>query len=363
MSDEMDATLDNEAEIDAYAQEKIIEEQRLEQQRKDEYEKNVSTVMFSKAKVKYICSPHSGSVLAEPEPDIVLDNNIKVCGVKCFMEYSTQNNDNVPYTIPVITDLLFDSGFNLNKELLGDIVKKIFFDSYNNIPDKIDCDMFCEILRKFYAPAYYFGQRLRKCACRGLVDELLRLIVRGCNPNTADGEGITSLHCACEFNRVTIIEKMYELIGSKLIIDPKDKYGWTPLYCAVHHGNIECVELLLRFNASVILPNSVGKSPLHCAVAQNRIDIFNILKESSSYNSDVVDYQDFTLAHEAGFKAYIEIFNEICALNSGYKLDRLGYSPQDYVDTILSDSVFGEENISREVSIELSNVDDMNLNK
>lgn len=367
MSDEAGETTDDAAAVDSDAQDKIIEAQRLAQQRKEAYEKNVSSVMFSKANVKYICSPHSGSVLADPEPDIALDINIKDCGIKYFMEYSTQNNNNIPYTIPVIADLLFGSGFNLDKELLNEVTKNLFFESQKYIPDTIDCDLYCEILRKFYAPAYYFGQRLRKCACRGLVDEFLRLIVRGCNPNTADGEGITSLHCACEFNRVTIIERMFihELIGPKLIIDAKDKYGWTPLYCAVHHGNAECVKLLLQYNASVVVPNAVGKSPLHCAVAQNRIDIFSILKDSPSYSNDVIDSQGFTLAHEAGFKAYLGMFNDSCALNSSVsiKLDRLGYTPQNYLDTILSDQIFEEGNISREISIDLSNVDDINYTK
>ena len=362
MSEETEAVTEDAAAIDADAQEKLLEAQRLEQLRKEEYEKNVSTVMFSKANVKYICSPHSGSILAEPEPDIALDNDIKECGVKYFMEYSAQNNDKIPYTIPVVTELLFGSGFNLDKKLLEDVVQKLFFGLHQNNPNKIDCDLFCEILRKFYAPAYYFGQRLRKCACRGLVDELLWLIVRGCNPNTADGEGVTSLHCACEFNRIRIIESMYELVGPKLVIDAKDKYGWTPLYCAVHHGNSECVKLLLEYNASAVAPNTIGKSPLHCAVAQNRIDIFNILKDSISYNNDVIDNQGFTLAHEAAFKAYLDIFNEICTQKSDMctKLDRLGYTAQNYVDTIFADNVFGEENISREVSLDLSNNDDMN---
>ena len=33
---------------------------------------------------------------------------------------------------------------------------------------------------------------------------------------------------------------------SLIIVDAKDKYGWTPLYCASHHGSMECAQLLLN---------------------------------------------------------------------------------------------------------------------
>jgi hypothetical protein len=51
------------------------EEIRLaELQRK--LEENISSVYFTKAKVKYICSPHSGSILANDGPIVSLNNII-----------------------------------------------------------------------------------------------------------------------------------------------------------------------------------------------------------------------------------------------------------------------------------------------
>lgn len=40
---------------------------------------------------------------------------------------------------------------------------------------------------------------------------------------------------------------------SELIVNAKDKYGWTPLYCACHHGSTECVTLLVKDLGKLLL--------------------------------------------------------------------------------------------------------------
>ena len=59
------------------------------------------------------------------------------------------------------------------------------------------------------------------------------------------------IHYASEFNKVEMIQALYAFKGG-LKVNAKDRLaGW--LYCAVHHGNAEAVELLLAapFNADV----------------------------------------------------------------------------------------------------------------
>jgi hypothetical protein len=55
--------------------------------------------------------------------------------------------------------------------------------------------IFLQFVQIFKAPAYNYGQHLRKNAGRGKVDELCHLIIRGCDSNTADGDGIYIYMC------------------------------------------------------------------------------------------------------------------------------------------------------------------------
>ena len=55
-----------------------------------------------------------------------------------------------------------------------------------------------------------------------------------------------------------------------LALDCRDKYGFTPLHCAVHHGNVECVHALLRLGADLMSRDNVEKTPLHAAAARGK---------------------------------------------------------------------------------------------
>lgn len=61
---------------------------------------------------------------------------------------------------------------------------------------------------------FYYGQRLRKYISRGMTDEAIKLIMRGCDVNTGDGEGLTSLHYAAQYNKPKPIEAILEHLGS-----------------------------------------------------------------------------------------------------------------------------------------------------
>ena len=67
---------------------------------------------------------------------------------------------------------------------------------------------FLSFVSSFYAPSYYYGQRLRRFAARGCIDDVLLLLARGCDVNTSDGEGLSSLHYASEFNKTEVIQAL-----------------------------------------------------------------------------------------------------------------------------------------------------------
>jgi ankyrin repeat protein len=201
-----------------------------------------------------------------------------------------------------------------------------------------------------------------------MTDQFCDLLIRGCNVNTADGEGLTSLHYAANYNKYKSIEAILHLIGSPiyyslllrvfshfnntnnriivnigpdsvknikgkqhkahhnefhLVVDAKDKYGWTPLYCASHHGSTECVKILLhelgtyhmtlkfitsnmllifKFSgADVTVRNNVGKTALHAAMGQNRSAIAELLVHAGA-SLNAKDSKGMTPLHECAYR-------------------------------------------------------------
>lgn len=78
---------------------------------------------------------------------------------------------------------------------------------------------------------------------------------------------------------------MFDLSGERLIINPRCKAGWTPLYSACHHNNIEIVRLLLDLDASTSITTNLQKSPLHAAAGQGFADIVQVLLDAGAYKS------------------------------------------------------------------------------
>lgn len=192
---------------------------------------------------------------------------------------------------------------------------------------------FLNFVSEFFAPSYYYGQRLRRFVARGCVDDALLLLARGCNVNTSDGEGLSSLHYASEFNKVEMIRQLHAFSQDGLKVNAKDKAGWTPLYCAVHHGSVEAVETLLgpSLKADVAASTILGKSPLHAAAGQGRLAIANILLENSA-DASQQDFKGMTPLHDAAYKLHEELYElikEHKTCDPGVK-EELGYTAEEF---------------------------------
>jgi len=353
----------NDVEIDPEEQARQDEARRLKEEAIiKEHEDNRARVAFTPAKVKYICSKHAGSILATSEPTLSklrTSNNYKDLIDKAsniFIQELTNQNRTDERTLPntVLADLLFNMGFDKNKDALQHIIDKLFIkqdndtnnDTNNNtnndinintetvfemndgttssttqlasevhLTEFIDQIQFCDIVTRFEAPSFFYGQRLRRNAGRGQVEEMVELIIRGCNPNTADGEGLTSLHYASEFNRLDVIRSLYDLCGDSLMLNPRDKYGWTPLYCAAHHGNSDVVKLLLELGADPSVSNVQLKTPLHCAASQGRRLICELLI-SAGASINAQDKHSVTPLHDCNFKGHYDLFEWLINGNS-----------------------------------------------
>jgi hypothetical protein len=182
------------------------------------------SVTFSKPSVKNVCSRHAGSILALDEPTVPPNPATIEVAKKVFraaLEVSSSGSDNSggksTLSHVMIYDLLISAKLvsdRHEKGIMIELMKRIYIG-----PSDMDEKAFLDFLTSFIAPAYYYGQRLRRNAGRGELTDFTELIMRGCDANTGDGEGLTSLHYACEYDRVNIIDALEGLAGKTLIVN------------------------------------------------------------------------------------------------------------------------------------------------
>ncbi len=318
---------------------------------------NIDRVKFIIPKAKQIVSPHSGSILSQPDPVAPLDPILRDNACVIFRAAVGSQSTVESATLP---EILLKCGFDYELDVLTKAVNKIYTG-----PKDLDETEFLAFLAKFHAPEYYYGQRLRRNAGRGQVAEVVELLVRNCDVNTGDGEGLTSLHYASEFNQSAVINAIVSTSAKskKLVVDCKDKYGWTPLYCAAHHGHLDCVTLLIELGANPLIKNSVGKNALHAACAQNRgliVDFLlrsalpkitntrasvsnirgSISSTSSSELAALLNAQDdrgMTPLHEAAYRGHGTLY-QILSRNANADLDALdamGHTAAEYLTDFL----------------------------
>lgn len=192
----------------------------------DEAVSNLQSVAFTVASTKTICSSHSGSILALDEAVVPLTTSKIDEAREIFRAASSAKDghlsgDTTKFVIDqsMIYDLLLSGGLVskiIDKQTIKDLICRLY-----KGPNSMEEDDYLAFLQKFQAPAYYYGQRLRRNAGRGELKDMSDLILRGCDVNTADGEGLTSLHYACEFNRPKILETLVALAGDELMINAK----------------------------------------------------------------------------------------------------------------------------------------------
>ena len=118
-----------------------------------------------------------------------------------------------------------------------------------------------------------------------------------------------------------------------MVLNAQDKYGWTPLHCAGHHGSLKCVQKLLTCNVDLRLKDKVGKTCLHFACAQNRSVIVPLLLQKDADLINVGDDMDMTPIHEAAYRGHMALYQELSKhpkadVSAKDKLDR---QPADYI--------------------------------
>jgi hypothetical protein len=308
------------------------------------YNNNVSRVKFAPASVKNVISKHKGAIIQEEGPLVHLSADVEEKTRKVFGSLLDEDSTVLPITR--VPELLIEAGFTQAEAKYVEKAVDNLIDAKLD-GDSLDVDAACKFAEKFQTPAYQYGQRLRRYAGRDCVEDVEAILARGCNPNAGDGEGLTALHYAAEFNKIEVIKTIRDVAGEALIVNAKCKYGWTPLHAASHHGNIESVELLLEMQADTEVPNKEQKTALHMAAAQGRIAICEMLIAAGA-QVNAQDCHGLTPLHDAAYKGHEECLDALSAVEGAdiSIQDKLGMKPGDYLSAIVStesSTVLGEE--------------------
>lgn len=307
-------------------------------------EKNCARVQFTTASVKDIVSAHSSSILAKDGPVVPLSPAMEAAARAAFTgaagrpsgdDDAMQVVSGSPEALAALLVGIEGATPFREEEQRAHLLRAVEAVLKRNplaSAEVLTEEAFIAFVSRFHNPAYHYGERMRKLAGRGCLEDVLEVLARGCSVNTADGEGTTALHYAAEFSRVDIVQALAEAFPGTLLIDARDKAGFSPLYSAVHFGNAECVAELVRRGASCNAANKVSKTPLHCAAAQGRVEILSFLLQHGA-DPRAVDNSGMSPLHEAAYKSQGATYALLLAHEDAdpSARDELGNVPADYL--------------------------------
>lgn len=127
-------------------------------------------------------------------------------------------------------------------------------------------------------------------------DKIEVLLEAGASPGKADLDGKSPLHHAARLGQV---ETVNLLLKYGAHINPRDKTLATPLFEAIHSAKaLEIVERLLQAGADADIADSKNLVPLHVAAQHSGKDVVNCLSQATA-NPNRPDTKGMTALHHA----------------------------------------------------------------
>ncbi|XP_036356328.1 protein phosphatase 1 regulatory subunit 12A isoform X9 [Octopus sinensis] len=90
-------------------------------------------------------------------------------------------------------------------------------------------------------------------------DEVIKLLARGADINTANVDGLTALHQACIDDKIDMVKF---LVDNGADVDVCDNEGWTPLHATASCGFTDIAQYLISTCANIAAVNNDGDLPL-----------------------------------------------------------------------------------------------------
>ncbi|CAM9512176.1 unnamed protein product [Discosporangium mesarthrocarpum] len=212
---------------------------------------------YNRLQPEKVISRHAGTVLENG-----LDHN----GVEITLEQrqAVKNAfqgelDGRPLDLRAGRQALERLGVQLDDAMFERLVEAKWSKMEPGDPEGVNLASFEHLYREVVTPAREFGAHLRKAAGRGESELVRELILRGCDPNTGSGMGETAMHTMAAHGQTDTARDLHVLCGKDVLIDPRDKAGWTPLMVAAGNGHTPFMRFLLEEGADVSAASDNGE--------------------------------------------------------------------------------------------------------
>ena len=132
------------------------------------------------------------------------------------------------------------------------------------------------------------------------------------------------MHSAAYDGRASFLQKLLE--SYEIDINSKDNLGQTALHYASRRNNVDCVEILLKFGANVMVPNPQGSTALHLACIGGHLDVvIQLLQDWVADVAEVINVQDSqncTPLHTVLYNKHLKLFEYLTSnYSSSFNLD------------------------------------------
>ncbi|BCS82853.1 ankyrin repeat protein [Cotonvirus japonicus] len=146
------------------------------------------------------------------------------------------------------------------------------------------------------------------------------------NINDQDDRGQTSL-MKLIINNESTTNDVYELLKHGANVNIEDSLGNTALIYAVKYHNIEVIEVLVKFGASILHKNLKNLTAIQMAIKMEDIDSVNFLLLNMDYltRQEIDNHKEYVLKIKPRFEMDNKINQEICQTIIEQFHDKVGY--------------------------------------